>query len=74
MKYLINNENEIITGDTFEALVAQLRNSSKFAANESLGVYMAGFAERYEQTTGIKVSTDNAEKFILDLVNSKYLQ
>lgn len=73
MKYLIKNENEIIIGATFEALVEQLRNGSKFAGEEALPAYMKGFAERYEQSCGMKISIESPEAFILDLTKSEYL-
>lgn len=73
MKFQIQNENQIVEGNDYKDVVESIRNGSKFASHEDLSTFMKGFAQRYEETTGNKVSYNNASNFVKSLINLGYL-
>lgn len=71
--FLLADDGSRITASNSYEVVAQLRDSSRFAHGETLAEFMDGFAERYELQTGNHVSSNGSEAFVADLVKFGYL-
>jgi hypothetical protein len=73
-KYKLMDDGSVMDAATPKELVSQLKNSSRFASDETLSEYMKGFQKRFLETTGHKVRVKSYEWFVEDLIQFGFLQ
>ena len=74
MKKYIDFNNEIVFGENNLDIVRNMRDSSRFASQETEEEFMTGYASRLKMTNSKIVRTDNADNFVADLLLHKVLK
>ena len=72
-KYTLS-DGGVITATNALEFVKQLQQSSKFDNEGTPEQYMARFAERYKDYSGITLNTSNPDAFVDGLIAHKYIE
>lgn len=72
-KYKLSDDGSFMEAATSLELVEKIRDSSKFASDETVEEYMEGFAKRQKEYSGDVIRATSAEDFIEDLIKIKFL-
>ena len=68
MSIYITNDGQGIEAFSSEELVNKLNQMSKFGYKEDIQEYMEDSAKRIEMQFGVKVSTENVDAYVADLL------
>jgi hypothetical protein len=65
---------QFLVSDEPRVIVEIMRGTSRFASEETLETYMAGFSDRYRVQSGNSVRCDTADNFVTDLFGFGFLE